>query len=194
MNHELLRWIRHCRYKVINLIFSHFQTMNFYFLRFLFVISISCKIFGQANDKAICDVCNCSEQEINCRNLKLNQSFPSEAWRNVTNSQFSEAYFDSNYIGHVTAFPSLSLVKLSYKNNRLIKIDDRAFKALTKLEELDLSMNELTSINLLPAVFEVKKKKKRKKKEINKFFFRCRRLEEVAGIYNSYLREGHVSF
>ena len=131
--------------------------MNFFILQnFLFIISMSIKIFGQKVEN-ICHVCFCTELELNCRNLQLHKNFQFDSWKNLSNSKFLECYFDNNHIGHLTVFPpSLPFVKLSYKNNRLIKIDDRAFKALTKLEELDLSMNELTSINLLPSVFEVK--------------------------------------
>ncbi|KAK6645203.1 hypothetical protein RUM43_001479 [Polyplax serrata] len=103
---------------------------------------------------SVCGLCTCVNEEINCRGLKLNQTFRSEVMSKLSNSSYKEAYFDNNYIGHLTPLPRLPFVKLSYRNNRIVKIDDRTFRALTSLEELDLSSNELTSINLSPSVFE----------------------------------------
>lgn len=128
--------------------------MNYWPLFCFLLISSSRRVIG-LDPYSVCHVCSCSEQIINCRNLNLNNTFDQNAWTNLSN--YLEIYFGNNRIGHVTKMPALhQLVKLSYRNNRIVKIDDRAFKNLTSLKELDLSMNELTSSNLLPAVFEVR--------------------------------------
>lgn len=129
--------------------------MNRSFL--LLVILTFIKSYQGQEVQKICSICDCVNSVIDCRDAKLNASFPREAWKEIVdqNITYEEAKFDNNHIGHVTQFPTLALTKLSLRKNVIIKIDDKAFKNLTSLTYLDLSHNELTTENLQPNVFDV---------------------------------------
>lgn len=106
--------------------------------------------------EGVCSKCDCKDSVIDCRNSKLEASFPPEAWKDITgNTTYTEAKLDNNQIGHVTRFPTLPLTRLSLRNNVIVKIDDQAFKNLTSLVYLDLAKNQLTTKLLSPRVFEV---------------------------------------
>lgn len=62
--------------------------------------------------------------------------------------------FDENGIEEITRFPTLNIRSLSFRHNKISKIQPRAFYNLTSLEMLDLSNNRLTSIVLQKEVFE----------------------------------------
>lgn len=62
--------------------------------------------------------------------------------------------FDKNGIEIVTRFPSLDIRTLSFRKNKIRKIEARAFLNLTLLEKLDLSENKLTHDALSRQVFE----------------------------------------
>lgn len=75
---------------------------------------------------------------------------------NVNESFLMFYRFDNNGIDVVTQFPNLDIRILSFKNNKIRKIEARAFRNLTLLERLDLSYNRLTYEALRPNVFEGK--------------------------------------
>lgn len=54
----------------------------------------------------------------------------------------------------VTQFPELNIKVLSFRHNKINKIEPRAFKNLTLLEKLDLSCNQLDIKSLKKDVFE----------------------------------------
>lgn len=63
--------------------------------------------------------------------------------------------FEHNSLVHVTPFPRIVVEKLILRRNRIARIDYHAFKELVNLTELDLSHNQLTSMQLQPHIFEV---------------------------------------
>lgn len=67
---------------------------------------------------------------------------------------FQQYRFDNNGIEEVTQFPKLDIRTLSFRHNKIRKIEPRAFRNLTLLEKLDLSFNYLTYEALRPEVFE----------------------------------------
>ncbi|XP_039313898.1 chondroadherin isoform X2 [Solenopsis invicta] len=64
--------------------------------------------------------------------------------------------FEHNSLVHVTPFPRIVVEKLILRRNRIARIDYHAFKELVNLTELDLSHNQLTSMQLQPHIFEGK--------------------------------------
>lgn len=62
--------------------------------------------------------------------------------------------FDYNGIDVVTQFPQLDIRSLSFRHNKIRKIEAKAFINLTSLEKLDLSDNRLTNQALEKDVFE----------------------------------------
>lgn len=86
-------------------------------------------------------------------------SFDTVKWRNVFHSYYliGVAFycsFDENGIEVVTKFPTLEIHSLSFRHNKIRKIEPRAFYNLTKLERLDLTDNKLTNQALQKEVFE----------------------------------------
>lgn len=130
------------------------KTLTYYVFGLLLFKQIVNAVEDRPQD--VCDICLCTNQTIDCRNVKLQASLDASSWAKITNgSEYREARFDNNNIGHVTEFPTLPLTRLSLRCNRIVKIDDMAFRNLTQLEELNLSGNELTTDNLTPKVFQV---------------------------------------
>lgn len=62
--------------------------------------------------------------------------------------------FDSNGIEIITQFPKLDIRTLSFRKNKIHKIEVRAFFNLESLEKLDLSKNRLNHAALQKEVFE----------------------------------------
>lgn len=62
--------------------------------------------------------------------------------------------FDSNGIEIVTQFPNIDIRTLTFRHNKIRKIESRAFFNLKLLEKLDLSENKLTHDALSRQVFE----------------------------------------
>ncbi|XP_076754258.1 tsukushi [Xylocopa sonorina] len=101
----------------------------------------------------MCTVCSCTDGIIDCGNRNLTNLLDNYQWPNRTIKEIS---FKKNLLVHVTPLPRVEVWKLSLRENQIIKIDNRAFKPLINLTELDLSQNELTGDILSPAVFEGK--------------------------------------
>lgn len=67
--------------------------------------------------------------------------------------------FENNHLIHLKQFSYSPINSLILRRNQITKIDERAFKELINLTELDLSYNSLTSEILKPNVFEVSDKR-----------------------------------
>ena len=114
-------------------------------------------------------LCNCSENEVDCRSLNLTtvpRKMPKATLTlklsfnqlsHVGNetlscqSQIQGLYFDNNKIGDIDsgAFHKMTNLKvLSLRGNCLVTLDTRLFKELFHLRVLDLSHNLLTSVHL----------------------------------------------
>lgn len=63
--------------------------------------------------------------------------------------------FENNSIVYLKQFPNVTIEKLILSKNRITKIDDKVFKWIKNLTELDMSQNHFTSKILRPEVFEV---------------------------------------
>ncbi|CAL7951782.1 unnamed protein product [Xylocopa violacea] len=101
----------------------------------------------------MCTVCSCTDEIIDCGNRRLTKLFENYQWPNKT---IKEVSFKKNLFVHLTTFPRVEIWKLTLQANRIVKIDNRAFKPLINLTELDLSYNQLTGEVLSPSVFEGK--------------------------------------
>ncbi|KYN19251.1 PREDICTED: leucine-rich repeat neuronal protein 2-like isoform X2 [Trachymyrmex cornetzi] len=102
---------------------------------------------------SICTVCSCTDGYIDCNNRSLETHFEEERWLNIT-AKFKVISFERNRLVHVTPFPRIVVERLILRRNRIARIDNRAFKELVNLTELDLSDNQLTSQMLQPHIFE----------------------------------------
>ncbi|CAK9831544.1 Leucine-rich repeat neuronal protein 1 [Anthophora retusa] len=102
---------------------------------------------------ALCTVCNCTGDIIDCDNRNLTNHFEDSQWPNKI---FNVVSFKNNSLIHVKPFPAVQIRKLILKENKITKIDHAAFKQLINLTELDLSYNQITTENLQPDVFEGK--------------------------------------
>ncbi|XP_015588919.1 leucine-rich repeat neuronal protein 1 [Cephus cinctus] len=100
---------------------------------------------------AVCSVCSCKADIVNCSNLKLESGFVDSQWNIKTMVTLT---FMNNYLARVEPFPNLVINKLILSHNRIVKIDDCTFKEIRNLTDLDLSHNQLTSEKLKPNVFE----------------------------------------
>ncbi|CAK9798198.1 Leucine-rich repeat neuronal protein 2 [Anthophora plagiata] len=100
---------------------------------------------------ALCTVCNCTGDIIDCDNRNLTNHFEDSQWPNKI---FNVVTFKNNSLIHVKPFPAVQIKKLILKENKITKIDNAAFKQLINLAELDLSYNQITKENLQPDVFE----------------------------------------
>lgn len=89
---------------------------------------------------------------VNCTKRNLNNTFEDAQW---PNQPIVEISFRKNKLVHIKPFPSVIIEKLILRENQITRIDNRAFKKIINLAELDLSHNELTTENLKPQVFEV---------------------------------------
>jgi Leucine-rich repeat (LRR) protein len=64
--------------------------------------------------------------------------------------------FENNQITHISSFPNMTVTKVSFYNNKVKTIENKAFKLLSNLTELDLSHNLLTCENFMPDALEVR--------------------------------------
>lgn len=117
----------------------------------LFALLI-CSVLASAEDISLCKKCRCGEGVVDCNGLELTRQFNGSEW--TTDMQITEVKFDNNSLVYVRKFPTLTLTRLSFRHNKIIKIEDAAFKNLTNLTELDLSYNSLTYDNLKESVFK----------------------------------------
>lgn len=62
--------------------------------------------------------------------------------------------FSNNGIEVITPFPILSITSLNFHQNKINKIEAKAFRKLEQLEKLDLSNNKLTMAALQKETFE----------------------------------------
>ena len=105
----------------------------------------------------ICLICSCKGESpflIDCNGKGLKDRFLPSEWPNNVPSNIIEAKFDSNEFIEIAQFPELPLLRLSYRKNGLIAIEQAAFKYLKVLEYLDLSENSLTHESIAANVFE----------------------------------------
>ncbi|XP_026673875.1 leucine-rich repeat neuronal protein 3-like [Ceratina calcarata] len=98
-------------------------------------------------------VCNFTGDIIDCDNKNLTNHFEDSQW---PNKSMPIMLFKNNSLVHVKAFPKVGIKKLILQHNEITSIDDRAFKQIINLTELDLSYNYLTGEALRPSVFEGK--------------------------------------
>lgn len=89
---------------------------------------------------------------VNCTNLGIENHFRNADW---PSKALEEVIFKGNFLVDLKAFPNITTNRLILSGNRITKIDDKAFKEISNLTELDLSHNQLTSELLRPAIFEV---------------------------------------
>ncbi|XP_043284400.1 leucine-rich repeat-containing protein 15-like [Venturia canescens] len=99
----------------------------------------------------LCDTCDCSDAVVNCTDLELDHHFDDSLW---PLKPLEKILFKGNILVHLKPFPNITASRLILSGNRITKIDDKAFKEISNLTELDLSHNQLTSELLRPAVFE----------------------------------------
>jgi Leucine-rich repeat (LRR) protein len=102
----------------------------------------------------ICNHCKCNGTTIDCRSHELNHHPDASDW--PTDMVVTDVLMDENNLVHVTPFPPMAVLRLSYRQNSIVRIDDQAFKNIPNVTELDLSNNEITSDNLNANVFQVK--------------------------------------
>lgn len=129
--------------------------LNFYrlikIITCFLIIVVSCAIGGE---NLVCDVCICAYSQVNCTetitNEELDLSDHSEVLYNKT-----LMHFNKNNIIIVKQLPRSKVKYLSFRHNKISKINNYAFSNLMYLVELDLSYNYLSSENLNPEVFKV---------------------------------------
>ncbi|XP_011499664.1 PREDICTED: TLR4 interactor with leucine rich repeats-like [Ceratosolen solmsi marchali] len=114
-------------------------------------ISIS-KTSGPVNVVSkVCDVCECTADKIDCSNRNLDNNLNDHEW---PKQPIKVITFENNRITHINSFPNLTVNKLIFYNNKIKTIDNKAFKMLSNLTELDLSENLLTHENFMPGALE----------------------------------------
>ncbi|XP_012281030.1 leucine-rich repeat neuronal protein 3 [Orussus abietinus] len=99
----------------------------------------------------LCDVCSCSESQVDCSNRNLTTTFEISQWPKI---EVTTITFQGNQLVHLTIFPDITVDKLIFKENQITKIDDLTFVNLKNLTELDLSYNNLTYELLSPHAFQ----------------------------------------
>jgi hypothetical protein len=102
----------------------------------------------------VCNHCTCNGTTIDCSSRDMTHHPNASDW--PADRVVTDVLMDKNILVHVTPFPPMAVLRLSYSHNSIVRIDDQAFKNIPNLTELDLSNNEITSDNLNANVFQVK--------------------------------------
>jgi len=121
------------------------------FTRCSIIIVIAYAIIGES---MICDKCTCNNFIINCTETGLTDILDLWDHSDVLENAVL-MHFDYNDIEHVKQLPPSKVKYLSFRHNRIKKIDDAVFRHLNYLVELDLSYNCLTTDRLNANVFKV---------------------------------------
>ncbi|XP_016844809.1 leucine-rich repeat-containing protein 4B isoform X2 [Nasonia vitripennis] len=101
--------------------------------------------------KKVCDVCNCTEEIIDCSNRKLETNLEEHEWPKGPIKLIS---FENNAIVRVKPFPNITVAQLTLHNNKIENIERQSFKWLKNLTLLDLSQNKLNYENFMPHALE----------------------------------------
>ncbi|XP_034946576.1 tsukushin-like [Chelonus insularis] len=99
----------------------------------------------------ICDICQCTADTVNCSGRQLGHHFENSLWP-VTPLQL--VTFEDNSIVHLKPFPNVTINKLILRYNKINKIDDKIFKEIRNLSQIDLSHNLISSDVLKPETFQ----------------------------------------
>lgn len=116
-----------------------------------FVIIVTCTIGGEG---FMCDTCKCENSQINCTNSGVDEILDLWDHSNVLDNA-TLMHFDNNKIIVVKKLPESKVKYLSFRHNKISKIDNLAFSNLMYLVELDLSYNSLSTEKLNSDVFKV---------------------------------------
>lgn len=103
---------------------------------------------------AVCNRCTCIGTTVDCTSRNLIEHPDASEW--PTEMLVTDVLMDNNNFVHVVQFPPMAVLRLSFRHNRIVRIDDKAFELIPNVTELDLSYNDITSDNLNAAVFQVK--------------------------------------
>lgn len=117
----------------------------------MLIIVVTCAVGGES---IVCDTCTCENSIVNCTENGLIDIL--DLWDHTTvleNVTFM--HFDRNDIVYVKHLPPSIVRYLSFRQNKISKIDEMAFANLKFLLELDLSYNRLTAESLNPDIFKV---------------------------------------
>ncbi|XP_014227023.1 toll-like receptor 13 [Trichogramma pretiosum] len=99
----------------------------------------------------VCQVCNCTDDTVDCSNRKLQSNLQDHEWPTQVLKLVS---FDNNEIKSLKAFPAAKVERLSLRGCGIGQIERASFKLLDGLSELDLSHNLLKYENFSPNSFE----------------------------------------
>lgn len=105
-------------------------------------------------ESLLCDTCLCKNSIINCTENGLIDIL--DLWDHTeVLKDATLMHFEYNNIVHVKQLPPSNAKYLSFRHNKINKIEDNAFTNLKHLIELDLSYNLLTTDSLNPNTFKV---------------------------------------
>lgn len=106
---------------------------------------------------SICSSCGCDVKTglLDCSDKNLLRNFLASDFE-ALNAKFPlvNVFFEYNQIRNISRYPNVSIVTLDLSHNQINEIESGAFADLSKLTELDLSHNRLTSDVLTPQVFQ----------------------------------------
>jgi len=114
------------------------------------VLLLVCTALSEADP--VCNHCACTGTTIDCSSHGLTQHPNASEW--PTDMVVTDVLMDNNYLVHVTQYPSMAVLRLSLRHCKIVHIDDEAFLRLQNLTELDLSFNDITTANMIAAVFQ----------------------------------------
>ncbi|XP_066991157.2 leucine-rich repeat neuronal protein 1 [Anabrus simplex] len=100
--------------------------------------------------------CSCEENYMDCTSANLNTTLDLSSWLNTSYNKdtLQKIILDRNNLVHVRPLPALEDLRyLSFRGNRIQKIEDSSFAYLQNLSELDLSDNGILSTNLQADAF-----------------------------------------
>ncbi|XP_025204556.1 leucine-rich repeat-containing protein 70-like [Melanaphis sacchari] len=134
-------------------IFIFYQTQWFWsnVASCVLIIIVTCVASGES---ILCDTCTCRNSVINCTENGMMNILDLWDHTEIVNNA-TIMHFNYNGIVHVKQLPPSKVSYLSFRKNKINKIDEMAFMNLEFLLELDLSYNSLTAESLNPDIFKI---------------------------------------